>query len=174
MPDFIAKMNKKIKHLHKALSRCTKGSNRYTKAAQKLRKAYEKLTNMRLDFLHKLSLNLVREYDVIVIECLDIQAMLQEGGHKVRQLHHKIQDSAWGSFRSFLEYKAKKYGKQVITVDTYFPSSQLCHDCGYKNRDVKDLNVRNWVCPNCGSVHDRDVNAAINILTEGKRIQANP
>ena len=173
-PAFMKQMDKKIRHLHKELSRCKKGSNNFQKAAQRLRKAYEKLSNMRNDFQHKLALDLIREYDTVVVEHLDVRSMLQEGGHKMRVLHKSIQDSAWYLFRLKLEYKAKKFGKQLVTVDTFFPSSQICHDCGYKNTDTKNLHIRDWVCPVCGSRHDRDVNAAINILNEGKRIQANP
>lgn len=173
-PGFIKKMDKKIRHLHKELSRCKKGSNNFQRAAQRLRKAYEKLSNMRNDFQHKLALDLIREYDTVVVEHLDVRSMLQEGGHKMRVLHKSIQDSAWYLFRLKLEYKAKKFGKQLVTVDTFFPSSQICHDCGYKNTDTKNLHIRDWVCPVCGSQHNRDVNAAINILNEGKRIQAKP
>ena len=173
-PVFMKQMDKKIRHLHKELSRCKKGSNNFQKAAQRLRKAYEKLSNMRNDFQHKLALDLIREYDTVVVEHLDVRSMLQEGGHKMRVLHKSIQDSAWYLFRLKLEYKAKKFGKQLVTVDTFFPSSQICHDCGYKNTDTKNLHIRDWVCPVCGSQHDRDVNAAINILNEGKRIQAKP
>ena len=173
-PGFIKKMDKKIRHLHKELSRCKKGSNNFQRAVQRLRKAYEKLSNMRNDFQHKLALDLIREYDTVVVEHLDVRSMLQDGGHKMRVLHKSIQDSAWYLFRLKLEYKAKKFGKQLVTVDTFFPSSQICHDCGYKNTDTKNLHIRDWVCPVCGSQHDRDVNAAINILNAGKRIQAQP
>ena len=173
-PIFIKKMDKRIRHLHKELSRCKKGSSNFQKAAQRLRKACEKLSNMRNDFQHKLALDLVRQYDTIVVEHLEVRSMLREGGHRMRVIHKNIQDSAWYLFRMKLAYKAKKFGKQLVMVDTFFPSSQICHDCGYKNTDVKNLHVRDWVCPVCRSQHDRDINAAINIFKEGKRIQATP
>ena len=89
---------------------------------------------------------------------------------KNRKLSKHIQDCAWGKFLTFLEYKAKWYGRELIKIDTYFPSSQLCNICGYKNKAVKDLKIRKWQCPNCNTIHDRDINSAINIKNEGLKL----
>jgi putative transposase len=104
------------------------------------------------------------------VEHLDIKKMLMDNSTAYsKQLHKEIGELGWYSFISKLEYKSKWYGKQFIKIDTYYPSSQTCSHCGYKNTDVKNLSVRHWICPQCNTEHDRDYNASINILNEGKK-----
>ena len=147
----------------KYLSRKTKQSNRYEKQRLKVARIYEKITNSRMDLIHKTTTSLVKQFDIIYLEDLNVKGMMKN--HKLAKA---IGDVSWGKFIDVLEYKAIWNDKQVIHIDRFFPSSKTCSKCGWINNNLT-LKDRNWICPECGSVHDRDFNAAINILNEGYR-----
>ena len=157
-PRILKSLEDKYRKLAKSLSRKIKGSANYQKAKLKLSRFHEHVANIRKDFTHKLSTNLVKTYDIICIENLNIKGLMKS------KLAKSFQDTSLYEFIRQLEYKARWYGKTISKIDTFYPSSQLCSSCGHKNSVVKNLSIREWTCPKCGVHHDRDINSAVNIL----------
>ena len=159
---YTKKYERKLALAQRHLSRKKKGSRGFENQRLKVARIYEKIANTRADYLHKCSISLMRKYDTICIEDLNVKGMM-----KNHYLSKSIADASWGTFVFMLTYKAEWNGKKVVKIDRFYPSSQTCHVCGHVNKQTKDLSVREWTCAICGSHHDRDVNAAINILRAG-------
>jgi len=164
---YTKKYARKLKQEQQNLSRKQKDSNRYNKQKLKVAKIHKKITNSRNDNLHKVSTELIKNYDIIFLEDLNVKGMIKN--HKLAK---HIADASWSKFVDMLSYKAEWNDKQVMKIDRFYPSSKTCHNCGYINQNLS-LNDRDWICPECGKKLDRDLNAAINILVEGvKNISA--
>lgn len=164
---YLKKSLSKLAKLQRELSRKTRGSSNRNKARIKVARQYEKIANQRRDFMQKLTTKLIKENDIICVEDLAIKKMIQDSD---TNLSRNIVDASWFEFYRELQYKANWYDKKIIKIDRYFASSQTCHVCGCKSSTTKDLSIRHWKCQNCGSVLDRDINAAINILNQGLNI----
>lgn len=165
-PKHYQKDLRKIQKASRVLSRRQKGSNRYYKQKKKVAKIHARIADRRSDFLHKLTTKIIRENQTIALESLSVKNMMRN--HSLAQ---SIGDASWGELVRQLEYKAEWYGREIIKIDRWFPSSKRCSACGHV-RETLPLGIRDWICPECGVHHDRDVNAAVNILAVGQTVQA--
>jgi putative transposase len=163
-PKHLAKHEKNLKRQQKKLAHKQKGSKSRQKYRKIVAKVYERVSNSRQDFLHKLSHKLVSDSQAVIVENLYVKGMVRN--HK---LASSISDCGWGTFTNFLAYKLERKGAKLVEIDRWFPSSKLCSNCFYHIREMP-LDVREWICPHCGTHHDRDGNAAINIRAEGIRM----
>jgi putative transposase len=165
-PRHLERKAKSLARYQRRLARCQKGSANRAKAKAKVARAHRKVRNARSDFLHRTSTHLVRGNDTIAIENLAVRNMVAN-----RHLARVISDCGWGEFRRQLEYKCQRYGRQLVLIDRWYPSSKTCSACGHLLAQLS-LSIRTWQCPSCGTRHDRDVNAAKNILAAGQAVTA--
>ena len=169
-PRYLSQSEDKLVRESRRLSLMKKGSNNFNKQRLKVARLHSHISNQRKDYLHKESRRIANSFDCVIIEDLTIQEMSRD--EKIKNLHlaKAISDNGWNLFTNMLEYKLKEQGKMLIKIDKYFPSSQKCSCCGNINKVVKDFSIRKWICPSCGHTHNRDINAAINIREEGRRL----
>ncbi len=166
-PEFYHQSLQKLRREQRKLDKMQHRSKNWEKQRVKVAKVHEKVHNQRVDFLNKLSLQLAEAYDCICVEDLNLREIRDK---RRKSLRRSLVDSSYGIFIDMLRYKLEDRGKELVKIDRYFPSSQLCHRCGYQNKGLKDYTVKTWVCPGCQTEHDRDHNAAINIRNEGRRL----
>ena len=165
-PRYLERKARNLARYQRRLARCQRGSANRAKARAKVACAHRKVRNARQDFLHRASTRLARSADTVVIEDLNISGMVRN-----RRLARVISDCGWGEFRRQLEYKCERYGRQLVVTDRWYPSSKTCSACGYLLAELS-LSTRQWSCPSCGTRHDRDINAAKNILAAGQAVTA--
>jgi putative transposase len=165
-PKFFAKEEKKLARAQRTLSKKKKGSKNRAKARKKVAKIHARIADRRRDYQHKLSTQVIRENQTICVESLHVKNMVHN--HCLAQA---ISDVGWGEFVRQLEYKARWYGRTLVKIDKFYPSSKRCRDCGHI-LDSLSLDIRHWVCPECGVAHDRDINAARNVLAAGLAVAA--
>ena len=164
-PGYYRRAQKRLAREQRKLSHCEKGSRNYEKQRKRVAVCHEKIRNQRNDYQHKKTRELAERYDAVAVEDLDMKAL-----SRCLHLGKGVMDNAYGAFLQKLSYKLEEEGKELIRIDRWYPSSQICSSCGTIHPEVKDLSVREWVCDNCLQYHDRDINAAMNIRKEGRRL----
>lgn len=167
-PRFYEREQRKLAILQRKFAKTITGSKRHNILNKKIAVCIQKITNRRNNYLHNLTAQLINKYDTLCIEDLDVAELLI---HNSNKLSRSIQSASWSEFRRQLQYKAKEHGKNILTIDKFYPSSKRCNVCGYINNDL-DLSIRKWECPKCGTILDRDLNAAINIKKYALDIQS--
>ena len=166
----LMKFEKRLKRLQRKLSRQIKGSKNYLKTKEKIARLHDKIKNYRKHYLNDIANEIVDEHDIIVTESLLVKDMFKD---KRKAFNKILSDACVSRLRSLIEWKCKVKGKIYYKINTYYPSSQICSHCGYKNSKLKDLSIREYDCPVCGSHNDRDINASLNILFEGLKLHYN-